>query len=106
MKFPDSHSGLPVSAASRLHRIMLLVVSLGLGASPAWPQDAAPPHDPFTGIKLPQLVENADKLPVGGLGVFLIGQFCTLKCYERRGDRNVIELCVPRMSPQDAAKTS
>jgi len=51
-------------------------------------------------------VENADKLPVGGLGVFLIGQFCTLKCYERRGDRNVIELCVPRMSPQDAAKTS
>jgi serine/threonine-protein kinase RsbW len=69
-------------------------------------QDAAPPHDPFTSIKLPQLAENADKLPIGGLGVFLIGQFCTLKCYERRGDLNVIELCVPRMSSHDAASPS
>jgi serine/threonine-protein kinase RsbW len=69
-------------------------------------QDAAPPHDPFTSIKLPQLAENADNLPVGGLGVFLIGHYCTLKRYERRGDRNVIELCVPRTSRQDAASTS
>jgi len=66
-------------------------------------QDAAPPHDPFTSIKLPQLAENADNLPVGGLGVFLIGHYCTLKRYERRGDRNVIELCVPRTGRQDAA---
>jgi len=69
-------------------------------------QDAAPPHDPFTSIKLPPLSENEDNIPIGGLGIYLIGQLCTLKCYERRGERNVIELCVPRMSPQDAASTS
>ena len=69
-------------------------------------QDAAPPHDPFTSIKLPQLVENADNLPIGGLGVFLIGHYCTLKRYERRGDRNVIELCVPQTSCCDAASAS
>ena len=69
-------------------------------------EDAAPPHDPFAGIKVPQLAENADNLPVGGLGVFLIGQFCTLKRYERRGDRNLIELCVPLSSAPNTAKTS
>jgi serine/threonine-protein kinase RsbW len=66
-------------------------------------QDAAPPHDPFTSIKLPQLAENADHLPVGGLGVFLIGHYCTLRRYERRGDRNVMELYVPRAARHNAA---
>jgi serine/threonine-protein kinase RsbW len=69
-------------------------------------QDAAPPHDPFASIKVPQLAENVDNLPAGGLGVFLIGHFCTLKRYERRDDRNVIELCVPLSGARNAANTS
>jgi anti-sigma regulatory factor (Ser/Thr protein kinase) len=69
-------------------------------------QDAAPPHDPFNSIKVPHPAGNAANLPIGGLGVFLIGQLSTLKRYERRGDRNVIELCVPRTSTCALAKTS
>jgi len=69
-------------------------------------QDAAPPHDPFASIKGPQIAEKTDNLPIGGMGVYLIGQFCTLKRYELRDDRNVIELCVPLGDAQNAAKTS
>lgn len=39
----------------------------------------------------------------GGLGVFLIGHFCSLKRHERRDEHNVIELFVPRMRPATPA---
>lgn len=59
-------------------------------------QDAAPTHDPFAADNDPMLEAAVESRPVGGLGVFLIGQYCASKRYERRGERNVIELFVPR----------
>ena len=59
-------------------------------------EDCAPPHDPFAA--------NADRTPadtnieqrrVGGLGIILLAQFSSSHRYERRGNRNVIELKVP-----------
>ncbi|MEO7729318.1 MAG: ATP-binding protein [Burkholderiales bacterium] len=65
-------------------------------------EDAAPAHDPFTGTADPKLERSMESRPVGGLGVFLIGHFCSLKRHERRGEHNVIELFVPRISPAAA----
>jgi serine/threonine-protein kinase RsbW len=62
-------------------------------------EDAAPAHDPFAGVPDPALEKSAESRPVGGLGVFLIGQYCSLKRHERRGEHNVIELFVPRIRP-------
>jgi anti-sigma regulatory factor (Ser/Thr protein kinase) len=58
-------------------------------------RDAAPAHDPFAHATSPELPASPEQLPVGGLGVYLIGQFCTVKHYERHADHNVIELFVP-----------
>lgn len=60
-------------------------------------RDAAPAHDPFAHATSPELPASPDLLPIGGLGVYLIGQFCTVKHYERHADHNVIELFVPVM---------
>ena len=62
-------------------------------------RDAAPAHDPFAHATSPELPANPDMLPIGGLGVYLIGQFCTVKHYERHADHNVIELFVPAAAP-------
>ena len=55
-------------------------------------EDGAPPHDPFAAARDPRLEADADSRPVGGLGVFLVGQMSSSKRYERRHERNVIEL--------------
>lgn len=65
-------------------------------------EDAAPAHDPFAGIPDPKLERSMDSRPVGGLGIFLIGQLCSLKRHERRDDHNVIELFVPHIGPAPA----
>lgn len=72
-----------------------LTVAPGTGGCTLIYQDAAPAHDPFSHITTPQLPADPQRLPVGGLGVFLIGHFCTVKRYERRAEHNVIELFVP-----------
>ena len=59
-------------------------------------EDCAPPHDPFTAIAdLRPADTSTDQRRVGGLGVFLLAQFSSSHRYERRGNRNVIELQVP-----------
>ena len=68
-------------------------------------RDAAPAHDPFVHVTLPR-AQSVESLPVGGLGVYLIGQFCTLKRYQRHAEHNVIELFVPLESVQKAAVAS
>jgi anti-sigma regulatory factor (Ser/Thr protein kinase) len=57
-------------------------------------EDAARAHNPFAGAQDPPPDANAEDLSVGGLGVLLVGQFCTSKRYERRNEHNVIELFV------------
>jgi len=68
-------------------------------------RDAAPAHDPFVHVTLPR-AQSVEALPVGGLGVYLIGQFCTLKRYQWHAEHNVIELFVPLESAQTAANAS
>jgi serine/threonine-protein kinase RsbW len=58
-------------------------------------EDAAPAHDPFARAKVPPTHSHAERLPVGGLGVFLIGQLCSSTRYRRQHERNVIELFMP-----------
>ena len=59
-------------------------------------EDCAPPHDPFSAIAdLSPVDTSVDKRRAGGLGVFLLAQFSSSHRYERRGNRNVIELQVP-----------
>ncbi len=76
------------------HPVWLTVLPAAQGCTLVY-QDAAPAHDPFAHITTPALPEDPHELPVGGLGVFLIGQYCTVKHYERRAEHNVIELFVP-----------
>ncbi|MEO8441784.1 MAG: ATP-binding protein [Betaproteobacteria bacterium] len=68
-------------------------------------EDTAPAHDPFASSPELKLEKSAPHRPVGGLGVFLIGQLCTLKRHERRGEHNVIELFVPRTDSVAPRKT-
>lgn len=68
-------------------------------------QDAAPAHDPFAVANDPMLEAAVENRPVGGLGVFLIGGYCSSQRYERRGERNVIELFVPQGRPDAGEKT-
>ena len=68
-------------------------------------QDAAPAHDPFAAARDPKLEADVESRPVGGLGVFLIGQYCSSKRYERRDEHNVIDLFVPRDRPGSAAQS-
>jgi anti-sigma regulatory factor (Ser/Thr protein kinase) len=63
--------------------------------------DAAPAYDPFAAPKDPLLGADVESRPVGGLGIYLIGEICTAKRYERRDEHNVIELFVPRLPPGD-----
>jgi anti-sigma regulatory factor (Ser/Thr protein kinase) len=62
-------------------------------------EDAAPAHDPFAGVNDPLLDADVEQRPVGGLGLYLIGQFCSSTHYQRRDEHNVIELTVPRLPP-------
>ena len=73
-----------------------LTVSVDTHACHLIYEDCAPPHDPFTAIaELRPADTSADQRRVGGLGVFLLAQFASSHRYERRGNRNVIELQVP-----------
>ena len=58
-------------------------------------EDSAPPHNPFDGPG-PDLDDaDIDHRHVGGLGIVLLVEFSSKHDYQRRGDRNVIELDVP-----------
>ena len=65
--------------------------------------DAAPAYDPFAVTRDPQLAAAVEERPVGGLGVYLIGEMCTSKKYARSDDCNVIELFVAHGRPGPAA---
>ena len=62
-------------------------------------EDRAPPYNPFTAATGGNTEGDLDDRPIGGLGIVLLIELSTSRRYERRGDRNVIELDVPRASP-------
>lgn len=60
-------------------------------------EDCAPPYNPFTAATGTNTEGDIDHRPIGGLGIVLLIELSTRRSYERRGDRNVIELDVPRV---------
>jgi anti-sigma regulatory factor (Ser/Thr protein kinase) len=72
-----------------------LTLSMGNDVCRLVYEDCAPAHDPFDASKDPMLEAGIEDRPIGGLGVFLLMEFSRSHRYERRADRNVIELEVP-----------
>ena len=58
-------------------------------------EDCAPPYNPFTALDSSNMQAEIADRPVGGLGIILLTELSSSRKYERRADRNVIELHVP-----------
>ena len=57
--------------------------------------DRAPPYDPFAAVDASSATGDIDQRRIGGLGIVLLVELSSSRTYDRRGDRNVIELHVP-----------
>lgn len=57
-------------------------------------EDCGPAHDPFDSSRDPMLDAGIEDRPVGGLGIFLLTELAAHHRYDRRGNRNVVELKV------------
>jgi len=58
-------------------------------------EDCAPPYNPFASADSSNTQADVADRPLGGLGIVLLMQLSSSRKYERRADRNVIELHVP-----------
>lgn len=58
-------------------------------------EDTAPPHDPFTRVRVPDDTAGIEERPVGGLGVLLIAAMAERVQYAHVGGRNRISLMMP-----------
>ena len=58
-------------------------------------EDCAPPYNPFASTDASNMQADLADRPIGGLGIVLLMELSSTHSYERRGDRNVIELHVP-----------
>ena len=58
-------------------------------------EDCAPPYNPFAAVDASNMQADLAERPIGGLGIVLLTEFSSRRKYERRGDRNVIELHIP-----------
>ena len=58
-------------------------------------EDCAPPYNPFVSADASNMQADLADRPVGGLGIVLLMELSSSCRYERRDDRNVIELHVP-----------
>ena len=58
--------------------------------------DSAPPYNPFAAVNPSSTEADLEHRPIGGLGIVLLMELSSSRSYERRDDRNVIELHVPR----------
>ena len=58
-------------------------------------EDCAPAYDPFAAVDMSVTEAELDQRRIGGLGIVLLVEFSSKHDYQRRGDRNVIELDVP-----------
>lgn len=72
----------------------LIRVTLGHdgGRVTAEVEDDGRPFDPFADAPTPDLEQELDDRPVGGLGVHLIRSFMEEVGYRREGERNVVSL--------------
>ena len=58
-------------------------------------EDCAPPYNPFASVDSSSTQAALEDRPIGGLGIVLMMELSSSRNYERRGDRNVIELHIP-----------
>jgi len=59
-------------------------------------EDCAPPYNPFDAVDATSMQDDVEHRRIGGLGIVLLVELSSSRSYERRDDRNVIELHVPR----------
>jgi len=59
-------------------------------------EDCAPEYNPFDAVDASSTEDDVEHRRIGGLGIVLLIELSSSRSYERRGDRNVIELHVPR----------
>ena len=59
-------------------------------------EDCAPAYNPFEEVDVSSTEDDVEHRRIGGLGIVLLIELSSSRRYERRGDRNVIELHVPR----------
>lgn len=57
-------------------------------------EDCAPAYDPFAALN-DTTDATLEERPIGGLGLLLLAEMSSRRRYERRGNRNVVELEVP-----------
>ena len=72
-------------------------LTLGVGADDCHLvyEDQAPAYDPFASEDASNMQADLVDRPIGGLGIVLMMELSSSRRYERRGERNVIELHVP-----------
>ena len=75
-----------------------LTLQVGKDACHVIYEDRAPPHDPFAREAGGLIDAEVEDRPIGGLGIVLLGEISSSHTYKRRGNRNVIELDIPRTS--------
>jgi serine/threonine-protein kinase RsbW len=73
-----------------------LTLTVGEDALKLVYEDCAPPYNPFDAVDDTSMQDDVEHRRVGGLGIVLLVELSSSRSYERRGDRNVIELHVPR----------
>ena len=59
-------------------------------------EDCAPEYNPFDAVDASSTEDDVEHRRIGGLGIVLLIELSSSRSYERRGERNVIELHVPR----------
>lgn len=62
-------------------------------------EDCGPAYDPFAAVDESSTEAELEERRVGGLGIVLLMELSSGRTYERRGDRNVVQLDVPRATP-------
>lgn len=59
-------------------------------------EDCGPAYDPFAAVDATSAEAELEQRRVGGLGIVLLMELSSGRTYERRGDRNVVQLDVSR----------
>lgn len=62
-------------------------------------EDCGPAYDPFAAVDASSTESELEQRRIGGLGIVLLMELSSSRAYERRADRNVVQLDVPHATP-------
>jgi anti-sigma regulatory factor (Ser/Thr protein kinase) len=68
-------------------------------------EDSGPAYDPFAAVDSSSTEADLEQRRIGGLGIVLLMELSSGRTYERRGDRNVIQLDIPRARPDQHSES-